>query len=105
MYAIIKDRGRQYKVEKGATILVDRFDVSDDNIIAFDDVVFYTDKDKTLVGTPSVDGVKVTGEVLSEEKGKKIVVFKFKRRKRYRRKQGHRQKYTKVRISEISVTD
>jgi large subunit ribosomal protein L21 len=103
MYAIVKNSGRQFKVQKGATIRIDRSGAEKGSVISFDDVSFYTDKDQTLVGTPKLENVKITGEILGEEKGPKVLVFKFKRRKGYRRKQGHRQKYTKVKITDISV--
>jgi len=104
MYAIVKDRGKQFKVKKGETLLIDRMDVEAGKGISFDEVTFYTDHDRTLVGAPALENVSVKADVLGEEKGTKVLVFKMKRRKRYRRKTGHRQRYTKVRITDISVT-
>lgn len=104
MYAIIKDRGKQYKVEPGQSILIDFVaDRKDADKIEFSDIVAVGDGDKGKVGTPFVNGVKVVGEIEGQKKGDKITVYKFKRRKDYRRKQGHRQRYTQVKIKEIVV--
>ncbi|MEE9487597.1 MAG: 50S ribosomal protein L21 [Candidatus Brocadiales bacterium] len=104
MYAIIKDRGKQYKVEPGQSILIDFVaDRNDADQIEFSDVVALGDGDKGKIGTPFVSGVKVVGEIEGHKKGNKIDVYKFKRRKDYRRKQGHRQRYTQVKIKEIVV--
>jgi large subunit ribosomal protein L21 len=100
MYAIIQDSGRQYKVEKDKEILVDRKSLKE-GTIEFSDVLLYNDGTTTKVGTPIVAGVKVIGEIKGEEKGKKIRVFKYKRRKGYHKTIGHRQKYTRVKIIDI----
>lgn len=105
MYAIVNDRGNQLKVKKGEVIDIDRREVEKGDTITFDEVAYFTDKDRSLVGTPKLENVKVTAQVLDEVKGDKIVVFKMKRRKRYRRKQGHRQKYTRVKITDIVVDE
>jgi len=101
MYAIIEDQGRQYTVRAGDVIRIDRKDHNEREQVTFDRVLFVRSDDDARVGTPTVDGAKVTATVLGEVKGQKIVVRKFKRRKNYRRKQGHRQRYTQVRIDSI----
>ncbi|MHC4952693.1 MAG: 50S ribosomal protein L21 [Planctomycetota bacterium] len=105
MYAIIEDHGRQYTVREGDVIRVDLKDMTEKEQLTFDRVLMLRDPSspdaETKVGTPTVSGATVTATVLGELKGKKIVVRKFKRRKNYRRKQGHRQRYTQVRIDSI----
>ena len=106
MYAIIEDSGTQIKVTPGEIVDVDlRRDTPEtggtidfDRVLMIGDVL---DDAPARVGTPYVDGASVTAEVLGEIKGEKLVVFKFKRRKGYRRKQGHRQRYLRVRINQI----
>jgi len=95
--AIISDSGRQFMVRKGDSILVDRKKMQDGDEIKFGDVLSVEGK----VGSPFVEGASVTGVVKGEVKGPKIYVQKFKRRKDYRRRFGHRQKYTRVEITDI----
>ena len=102
MYAVIQDRGKQYTVEAGTQLHIDRMDVEPGSSLVFDRVLLVGDEGDVAVGTPLVEGRAVSARVISEEKGRKIVVFKKKRRKRYRRKQGHRQKTTVVRIESIN---
>ena len=102
MYAIIEDQGRQYTVTEGEILEVDlKKDSTEQESIVFDRVLMVRDDSETRVGTPTVPGAKVVATVLGEHKGPKVVVRKFKRRKNYRRKQGHRQKYTRIRIDAI----
>ncbi|MHC4938812.1 MAG: 50S ribosomal protein L21 [Planctomycetota bacterium] len=101
MYAIIEDHGRQYTVRAGDVIRIDRKDANEKEQVTFDRVLMVRSDDDARIGTPTVDGAKVTATVLGEIKAPKIVVRKFKRRKNYRRKQGHRQRYTQVRIDSI----
>ena len=102
MYAIIEDQGRQYTVTEGEILEVDlKKDSTEQESIVFERVLMVRDESETRVGTPTVPGAKVVATVLGEHKGPKIVVRKFKRRKNYRRKQGHRQKYTRIRIDAI----
>lgn len=104
MYAVIETGGKQYKVQEGDTIFVEKLDVEDGAEVSFDKVVALGADDKGLsVGAPYLDGVKVGGKVVKTGKGKKIVVFKFKAKKNYRKKQGHRQPYTKVEIKKIEA--
>ena len=102
MYAIIEDQGRQYTVTEGEILEVDlKKDATEKESIVFERVLMVRDDSETRVGTPTVAGAKVVATILGEHKGPKVVVRKFKRRKNYRRKQGHRQKYTRIRIDAI----
>lgn len=102
MYAIIQDGGRQYRVESGTKLDIDlRKDASAGDTIEFETVLAIGGTEGLKLGTPAVDGAKVTAKVVSEEKGEKIYIEKFRRRKNYHRRNGHRQRYTRVEISEI----
>ncbi len=101
IYAIIETGGKQYKVSPGQTIDVDRLDVAEGNSIELDRVLLIADDDRVTVGTPVVDGAKVIATSQGEGKGKKIIVFKYKPKVRYRKKTGHRQLYTRLVIDEI----
>lgn len=100
MYAIIATGGKQYRVSEGDVIYVEKLDAQVDSTVSFDVLLVGNDGD-VKVGTPVVDGVKVEGKVVGQIRGEKIVVFKYKSKKNYRRKQGHRQPYTKVEITKI----
>lgn len=99
MFAIIKTGGKQYKVSEGDTIYVEKLDVEDGKKVVFDEVLMAGD----TIGSPLVDGAVVEGVVEKHGKGKKIIVFKYKAKKGYKRKQGHRQPYTKVLIKKIKA--
>jgi len=103
MYAIIEDQGRQYTVRQGDLVRLDLRDATEKESIVFDRVLMVRDDNETKVGTPTLAGAKVIATVVGEVKGIKVVVRKFKRRKNYRRKQGHRQRYTQVRIESIEA--
>ena len=103
IYAIIETGGKQYKVAPGQTIDVERLDVTEGNTIDLDRVLFIADGDKVTVGTPTIDGAKVIATSQGEGKGKKIIVFKYKPKVRYRKKTGHRQFYTRLAIDSIVV--
>jgi large subunit ribosomal protein L21 len=103
MYAIIRTGGKQFRAEPGQTIKVPSLSAEVGETVTFDDVLVTETDDGVTVGTPGVKGARVTGEVVEHGKGKKVIVFKWKRRKNYRRKQGHRQKYTAVRIDDIKA--
>ena len=103
MYAIIEDGGRQFKVEEGQEIDVDYREISSGQELKFDRVLAYRDDDDLKLGQPTLDSVTVTAEVLGVAQGQKLTVQKFRRRKNYRRKIGHRQLYTRVKISKIEV--
>lgn len=103
MYAIIKTGGKQYRVSEGDVITIEKLDVAADGTVSFDEVVTVVKDGDVKVGTPLVDGAKVTGTVLEHGKAKKILVFKYKAKSNYRRRQGHRQPFTKVRIEKIEA--
>ena len=99
MYAIIEACGKQYKVTQGDFVFFEKLDTAEGKKITFDKVVLFSDDKKVQVGAPYVKGIKVEGKVISHGKGKKILVFKYKPKKNYRRTRGHRQPYTKVEIT------
>jgi large subunit ribosomal protein L21 len=101
MYAIIADGGRQYKVTEGQELEIDYRDVASGEELTFDQVLAVSGDDGLILGKPQVAGASVTAEVLGPSKGDKIFVQKIRRRKTYRRRTGHRQLYTKVKISKI----
>ena len=103
MYAIIESCGKQYKVAQGDVVFFEKLDAKEGGKITFDKVVLVSDEGKVQIGNPYVKGVKVEGKVVSHGKAKKIIVFKMKPKKNYRRKQGHRQPYTKVEITAIGA--
>ncbi len=103
MYALIEACGKQYKVEEKAIVRFEKLDAEEGKKVTFDKVVLVSDEGKVEVGAPYVKGIKVEGKVVAHGKGKKIIVFKYKPKKNYRRKQGHRQPYTKVEITAIKL--
>ena len=102
-YAIIKTGGRQYRVAEGDTIDVDLLEAKPGKETTFGDVLMYADGSKLTHGDPLISGAKVTAEVIEQRKDKKIIAFKFKRRKGYHRTVGHRRKLTRVKIKSISA--
>ena len=102
-YAIIKTGGRQFRVTEGDTIDVDLLDVESGKTATFGDVLLFADGKDVTHGDPLVSGAKVTAEVLEQRKDKKIVAFKYKRRKGYHRTVGHRRKLTRIKIKSINV--
>lgn len=102
MYAIIVDGGRQYRVEPGMELEVDYRDLPEGENIEFPKVLAVGGDDGLRIGTPTVDGVQVTASVLGTHKGDKIYIQKFRRRKHFRRRTGHRQQYTRVKIESIT---
>ncbi len=103
MYAIIETGGKQYKVSKGDVIKIEKVPADNGSDYEFDKVLLVNNEGEIVSGTPYIDSAKVIGEVLETAKDKKIIVFKFKRRKNYKRKKGHRQLYTKLQIKDIVV--
>ena len=103
MYAIIESCGRQYKVAQGDVVFFEKLDAEEGKKVTFDKIILVSDDKKVEVGNPYVKGVKVEGKVIAHGKGKKIIVFKYKAKKNYKRKQGHRQPYTKVEITSIKT--
>jgi large subunit ribosomal protein L21 len=103
MYAVIVTGGKQYKVQEGDAIFVEKLNANEGDSVTFDQVLLVSKDGSVTTGTPTVPGAVVTGKVEKQGKGRKIVVFKFKAKKNYRRKQGHRQPYTKVVIEKIQA--
>ena len=103
MYAVVSSGGKQYRVEAGNELLVEKLGVESGAAVTFDRVLLVGDGDDVTVGTPLVDGASVTGTVLRAERGPKIIIFKFKQKVKYRRRTGHRQDLVRVRIDEISA--
>ena len=101
MYAVIKTGGKQYRVQQGDVIFVEKLNAQADEAVTFDEVLLIGGEDEAKVGAPLVAGAKVEGKVLSQVKSRKIVVYKYKAKKNERKKQGHRQPYTKVEITAI----
>ena len=104
MYAVINDRSRQFTVREGDEILCDTFATEPGQEVRFDQVALVSNEGDVRVGKPLVEGASVVGEVVGPAKGPKLVVFKFRRRKDSRTKRGHRQGYTRVRITSIRTT-
>lgn len=100
-YAIVESGGKQYRAVEGSTIEVDRLPVQAGETLELSEVLLVSDEGDIQIGTPTVAGTKVRATVIGEVKAAKVIVFKYKTRERYRRKQGHRQKYTRLQIDEI----
>jgi large subunit ribosomal protein L21 len=101
MYAIIATGGKQYRVSEGDVVFLEKLDVADGETVEFDQVLTVVTDSDVIIGKPLVAGAKVTGKVLKQGKEKKILVFKYKSKANYRRRQGHRQPYTQVSIEKI----
>lgn len=101
MYAVIQTGGKQYRVSPGETIFVEKLDGDKGDSIDFEDVLMVGGDEGVSLGRPKLDGAKVSGEIVEQGRGDKLVVFKFMRRKDYRRRNGHRQAYTAVKIGDI----
>ncbi len=102
-YAIIRTAGFQYRAEPGKTIRIPTVDAEVGAKVTFDEVLLGSDGNDVRAGAPLLDGASVTGEIVRHGRGPKLVIFKMKRRKNYRRKQGHRQNFTEVRINDINL--
>jgi large subunit ribosomal protein L21 len=103
MYAIIETGGKQYRVSEGDVVFIEKVEVAEGEAVEFDRVLTVVTDSNVVVGKPVVAGAKVTGKVVSQGKGKKIFVFKYKAKSNYRRRQGHRQPFTKVVIEKIEA--
>ena len=101
IYALIETGGKQYKVAPGQVIQVERLPVEQGSTVELDRVLLVADDERVLIGRPAIEGAKVVAEALGEDKGDKVVVFKYKPKVRYRRKKGHRQIYTRLAIKEV----
>lgn len=102
MYAIIATGGKQYKVEEGQVLYVEKLGVNEGDTYNFDQVLL-VGGDSVKIGTPTVEGATVTAKVLGDKKGKKVIVYKYKRKTGYHKKNGHRQQYTVVKIEKINA--
>lgn len=103
MYAVIETGGKQYRVAEGDTLYVEKLDGDVGDTVSFDRVLLVADGDSVNIGKPVVEGAAVTGQIVGHGRDKKVIVFKFKRRKDYRRRNGHRQAFTAVKISSLTA--
>ena len=103
MFAVVKTGGKQYRVAKGDVIRVEKLDAKDGDKITLDEVLMVGETGKSKVGTPLVKGASITAEVVAQARAPKIIVFKKKRRQNYRRKKGHRQDITILRVTDIKA--
>ena len=103
MYAIIATGGKQYRVSEGDVIFVEKLSGEVDDALVFTDVLTVVQDGDVKIGAPFIEGAKVTGKVLKQDKNKKIIIYKYKSKANYRRRQGHRQPYTKVSIEKIEA--
>ncbi|TCP68590.1 50S ribosomal protein L21 [Baia soyae] len=103
MYALIETGGKQYRVEKDGVLFIEKLEAAEGEVVTFDKVLLVNKNGETVVGAPLVANVKVTGKVVKHGRGKKITVFKYKPKKNYKKKQGHRQPFTKVVIENIEA--
>jgi len=103
VYAVVKSGARQYRAQVGDTIVVERLPHEVGQQLELDQVLLVADEDNVKIGQPVVEGAKVLATVVAQEKGDKIRIFKYRPRKRYRRRAGHRQRYTRLRVDEIVV--
>jgi large subunit ribosomal protein L21 len=105
MYAVFKTGGKQFRAEPGTRIRIPSLDLEPGDSVTFDHVLLAGDGDETVhVGTPTVDGASVKAEILRHGRADKVIVFKRKRRKGYRKKQGHRQNFTEIRVDEVALS-
>ena len=103
MYAIIETGGKQIRVEKDAVIFVEKLEANEGDVVTLDQVLAVAGENGLTVGAPVVEGATVTAKVVAQGKAKKVIVYKYKAKKDYRRKQGHRQPYTKIVIEKINA--
>ena len=103
MYAVVRTGGKQFRVEPGTSVRVEKLDGTVGESIELAEVLLVGEKDRATIGTPLVDGAKVVGTITAQGRGPKITIFKMKRRKGYRRKSGHRQSYTEIRVDQIEA--
>jgi len=103
MYAIIETGGKQYKVQEGDVVYIEKLSAGEGEAVSFDKVLLVSKESGVVIGSPTVAGASVSAKVEKQGKGKKVIVYKYKAKKNYRRKQGHRQPYTKVVIEKIQA--
>ncbi len=102
-YAVFRTAGKQFRAEKGVTLKIPRLEGEPGSKVTFEDVLLAGDAEKVKAGTPTVKGARVTAQIVRQGKGEKVTVFRFKRRSNYRRKTGHRQDFTEIKITEIKA--
>jgi large subunit ribosomal protein L21 len=103
MYAVIKSGGKQYRVQEGQTLKLEKIEVPTGESVDFDEVLLVADGDDVKVGAPLLEGAKVSAEIVSHGRGDKVTIIKFRRRKHHMKRQGHRQWFTEVKITGISA--
>jgi len=103
MYAVVNSGGKQYKIQQGEVLRVEKISGDVGSPVTFDRVLMFSDGENVSIGQPLLDSVSVEGHIVEQGKAKKVIVFKYKRRKRYRRKNGHRQEFTAVQIDSINA--
>jgi large subunit ribosomal protein L21 len=103
MYAVVHTGGKQYKVQEGQVLRFEKIPGDVGSAVTFDQILMFSDGNDINIGQPVIDGISVEGHIVEQGKAKKILVFKYKRRKRYRRKNGHRQQFTAVQIDRIKA--
>lgn len=103
MYAIIETGGKQYRVQEGDTLFVEKLNASEGDVVTIENVLAVSKEGSLTVGNPLVNGAKVEAKVVEQGKGKKIIIFKYKPKKDFRKKQGHRQPYTKLVVEKINA--
>jgi len=103
MYAVVKTGGKQYRVQEGQTVRIEKIDGEIGKSVQLGNVLMFSDDENVSVGQPTLDNVTVNAHIVAQDKSRKIIVFKYKRRKRYRRKQGHRQPFTAIKIDSIEL--
>ncbi|MBU3128408.1 50S ribosomal protein L21 [Clostridium tagluense] len=103
MYAVVLTGGKQYRVQEGDVLFVEKLDAEVETTVEFGDILAVGKEEGLVIGKPLVEGAKVVAKVLAQGKAKKVIVFKFKRKLDYRKKQGHRQSYTKIQIEKIEA--
>ncbi len=103
MYAVIETGGKQYRVQPGDTVVVEKLDGNVGDKIELDQVLLLSDDENVAVGRPKIDGARVTGEIVEQGREAKLTVYKFKRRKNYRKKNGHRQAFTAIKIDQVVI--
>ena len=103
MYAIVKTGGKQYKVAQGDVLFVEKLEANEGDVVTLDQVLAVAGENGLTVGAPVVEGATVTAKVVAQGKAKKVIVYKYKAKKDYRRKQGHRQPFTKIVVEKINA--